>query len=114
MILTEQQLSVIEQYIDGSLIDKAKLIDYLEKHRIIKNEVFKKCAKRGKDKDWLDEDYCTLLDHPQAYTPITRDAFIRRIPILFHCPVFGTDGKHRSGLWYIVPSLDTVLPAHPG
>ena len=106
MILTEQQLSVIEQYIDGSLIDKAKLIDYLEKHRIIKNEVFKKCAKRGKDKDWLDEDYCTLLDHPQAYTPITRDAFIRRIPILFHCPVFGTDGKHRSGLWYIVPKLD--------
>lgn len=106
MTLSEQQLSIIEEYIDSTLIDKAKLIDYLEKHRIIKNEVFKKCAKRGKTREWNDEDYCTLLDYPQAYTPVTRDVFIRRIPILFYCSAFGTDGRYRSGLWYVVPKRD--------
>ena len=106
MKLTEEQLLFINEHIDGELIDIAKLVDYLEKHRTVKNEVFAKCAKRGKKLDWGDEDYCGLLDHPQAYSPVTRDVFIRRIPILFYCPVVGNDNKHHSGLWYVVPKLD--------
>lgn len=106
MKLTEKQLSVINDYIDNALIDKNKLIDYLENHRTIKNDVFSKCSRKGRNSSWDDENYCGLLDHPQAFMPITREVFIRRIPFLFHCPAVGNTGKHKSGLWRIVPKLD--------
>ena len=106
MKLTDEQLLFIDEHIDSTLINKERLIEYLEKHRTIKNDVFGKCAKRGKKNEWDDEDYCGLLDHPQAFSPVTREVFIRRIPFLFHCPTFGSGNKHRSGLWHIVPKLD--------
>lgn len=106
MKLTEGQLLFIDKHINDDLINKENLIEYLEKHRTIKNDVFRKCAKHGKKRVWDDEDYCRLLDHPQAFSPVARDVFIRRIPFLFHCPTFGSENKHRSGLWHIVPKLD--------
>lgn len=106
MKLTNEQLLLIEKYIDGTLINKEDLIEYLEKHRTVKNDVFRKCAKRGKNVELGDEDYCGLLDHPRAFSPVTREVFIRRIPFLFHCPTFGSGNKHRSGLWRIIPRLD--------
>ena len=102
MKLSREQLAIIDEHINTYLIDKEKLIAYLEKHRIIKNEVFSKCAKRGRRLELYDEDFCGLLTSNKAYLPVNRDIFIRRIPFLFHCPAHNNN-KYFSGLWNILP-----------
>ena len=109
MKLTDAQLLVIDEHIDDTLINKDKLIEYLEKHRTIKNDIFAKCAKRGKKFVLGDEDYCILLNSAEGFSPITREVFIRRIPILFHCPVIGSGNMHKSGLWHILPRDDKAV-----
>ena len=102
MKLTREQLATIDEHINSSLIDKEKLITYLEKHRIIKNDVFSKCARRGK-KLKFDEDYCCLLNSSEGYSPLNRSIFIRRIPFLFHNPLQPNSNQHLSGLWNVLP-----------
>jgi len=92
MKLTEQQLAVIEKNIDGSIINKERLVQYLEKHRTIKNDVFAYSSKLGRKVRFGDEAYCGLLDHEEAYTPVSRETFIQRIPFYFHCPLT-SDGE---------------------
>lgn len=111
MKLTTDQLEVINKYIDPAIIDRAKLIQYLEKHVLIKKDVFRQCSLLGKKWSMEDEAYCGLLDHDPAFQPINRKVFFRRIPILFHCPMRNDQKGHRSGLWYILPSAaDEVNP----
>lgn len=106
MKLTEQQISFINKYVDETLIDKEKLIEYLEMHRTIKNEVFKKCAKRREKTSFLDESYCILLNGSQGYNPVTRDTFIRRIPFYFYYNIDGENDRPRAGLWRILSRND--------
>ena len=82
MKLTEQQIAVIEKYVDGSLINRDRLVQYLEKHRTIKNEVFASCSLLGKKVRFGDEAYCGLLDYKEVYSPVDRETFIRH-PFLF-------------------------------
>ena len=60
MKLTDQQIAVIDKYVDGSIINKERLIQYLEKHRTVKNEVFAYCSMLGKKVRFGDEAYCGL------------------------------------------------------
>ena len=80
MKLTQNQLSIIDEYIDETLIDKARLIQYLEKHRTIKNDIFAHCSRLGRKHRFGEEAYCGLLDDSHAFHPVNRNTFIRRIP----------------------------------
>ncbi|MBO5660677.1 MAG: helix-turn-helix transcriptional regulator [Bacteroidaceae bacterium] len=83
MKLTQEQVSFIEKYINEDLIDKRVLIEYLEKHRIIKNGIFKRCSKLGKAKYFGSSAYCPSLNSEEGFVPIPRSKFIRRIPFYF-------------------------------
>lgn len=111
MKLTDQQIAVIDKYVDGSIINKERLIQYLEKHRTVKNEVFAYCSMLGKKVRFGDEAYCGLLDYKEAYAPVDRETFIRRIPFYFHCPLSSNGKGHRSGLWYVLPTRGDKLSA---
>ena len=85
MKLTQEQVAFIERYINEDLIDKQILIEYLEKHRLIKNDVFKRCSKLGKAKPFSNSAYCHSLNSEEGYFPVSRSKFIRRIPFYFFC-----------------------------
>lgn len=55
MKLTTDQLEVINKYIDPTIIDRTKLIQYLEKHALIKKDVFRQCSLLGKKWSMDDE-----------------------------------------------------------
>lgn len=83
MKLTHAEITFIEKFINEDLIDKQILIEYLEKHRIIKNDVFKRCSKLGKAKPFSNSAYCYLLNSEEGFIPVSRSQFIRRIPFYF-------------------------------
>ena len=83
MKLTHAEITFIEKFINEDLIDKQILIEYLEKHRIIKNDVFKRCSKLGKAKPFSNSAYCYLLNSEDGFIPVSRSQFIRRIPFYF-------------------------------
>ena len=93
MKLTQEQVTFIERYVDETLIDKQLLIRYLEKHRIIKNDIFKRCSKLGKAKYFASSAYCPSLNSEEGFVPIPRSKFIRRIPFYFFADNNG--GVHR-------------------
>ena len=93
MKLTQEQVNFIERYVDEVLIDKQRLIEYLEKHRIIKNDIFRHCSKLGKAKHFRDSAYCPSLNSEEGFAPIPRSKFIRRIPFYFFTD--NNDGVHR-------------------
>ena len=63
MKLTTDQLEVINKYIDPTIIDRAKLIQYLEKHALIKKDVFRQCSLLGKKWSMDDEAYPAAIFH---------------------------------------------------
>ena len=83
MKLTQEQVKLIERYVDETLIDKQLLIEYLEKHRIIKNSIFKRCSKLGKAKYFSSSAYCPSLNSEEGFVQIPSSKFIRRIPFYF-------------------------------
>jgi len=101
MKLTSEQIAVINRHTDSERIDREKLIEYLEKHKTIKGEVFKKCSKANTRSLTASRGYCTFLDSEPAYTAVDRLTFIRRIPFYFTPVHFGPE--QRSGLSYIIP-----------
>ncbi len=103
MKLTEEQINIICHYTDGYRIDRQKLISYLEKHRIIKGEVFGYCTKVSK-KGLGARGYCMYLEEAPMYTPVDRETFIRRIPFYFYQMPMG--GDRRTGLSLIIPLPD--------
>ena len=104
MKLTQNQLSIIDEYIDETLIDKARLIQYLEKHRTIKNDIFVHCSRLGRKHRFGEEAYCGLLDDGSAFHPVDRNTFIRRIPFYFYLQTKDDGTKGTSGLWNILPN----------
>lgn len=101
MKLTSEQIAVINRYTDAERIDREKLIAYLEKHKIIKGDVFKHCSKVVERSLMASRGYCTFLNSEPTYTPVDRNTFIRRIPFYFTPVHFGSE--QRSGLSYIIP-----------
>lgn len=104
MKLTDEQMRIIEDYVDESLVDRDKLIQYLEKHRIIKNDIFPRCSLAKKKSFPRDEAYCFDLESERSYRPLTREKFIRRIPFFFYTVLNSSGETHRAPLWYALPS----------
>ena len=105
MKLTVEQLRFIEEYIDPTRLDTDKLIKYLEKHKTIKHDIFAPCSKIPR-KTFGDEPFCTALESERYFRPVTREAFLRRIPFYFYT-VKSSDGENRHApLWRILPSGD--------
>lgn len=101
MKLTSEQIAVINRYTDSERIDREKLIEYLEKHKTVKGNVFAYCTLVPKGSWTASKGYCTFLDSEPMYTPVDRETFIRRIPFYFTPVHFGRE--QRSGLSYIIP-----------
>lgn len=101
MTLTSEQKAIINEYIDSEEIDSNALIAYIEKHRVIKAEVFSKCSIKKKRSLLSEGGYCIFLDKEEVYRPIDRETFLRRIPFFFY--QFCWPGGKRSGLSYVAP-----------
>ena len=84
MILTQAHLDIIDRYVDNNLIDKDRLVKYLEKHKIIKNQVFYYCSRQEKGNFQMDFGYCMYCSTSEGYNPVDRETFIRRIPFYFY------------------------------
>lgn len=92
MKLNEEQLVVIDQYTDASRINRERLVAYLEKHRIIKNEVFSMCSTVSK-RSFDSRGYCFFLDEEPVFIPVDRDTFIHRIPVYFFLVPMGRNKR---------------------
>ena len=108
MKLSSEQIAVINRYTDERLIDREKLIAYLERHRTIKNEVFKYCSRKVKSGYHSNDGYCFYLDSVPMYTPVDRETFIRRIPFYFFQLPVRNDSM--SGLYLILPYSSKKSP----
>ena len=102
-MLTNQDIDIINVYVNRDYFDTDKLIDYLNTHEIIDREVFKIIMINPANKEThLSVD----LDDKYGYTPIPVKTFIRRIPFYFFYP---EDGIKRN----MYASLRSVLRRVP-
>lgn len=81
MILSPEQVAIVHNYTDPSLIDQDKLITYLQKNETIDLKIFSYCSKASK-KLLSPKGYSIFLNE-STYHAIDRDTFIRRIPFYF-------------------------------
>lgn len=79
-MLTSTQLSIINKYVDDSIIYKEKLIQYLELHDMVGEEIFDYTNRKVENGTRYDP------YHPINfwYQPVSRDTFIRRVPFYFY------------------------------
>lgn len=54
MKLSEEQISIIKKFVDERKYDSKKIVAYLEKHNIIKNDILAKAYKLNKNQ-WSHE-----------------------------------------------------------
>ena len=78
----EIEVSTVIQYVDETLFDREKLINYLNIHSIVGNEIFSYCDKHGGRENSVS--YPRWLDDRYGYTPLPVENFIRRIPFYFY------------------------------
>lgn len=107
MKLTQSHMNIINQYVDEVLIDKERLITYMEKHKIIKNDVFRYCSRHDKDYRNLDFGYCMCCSSNEGYNPVDRETFIRRIPFYFYLLKVKDRIIYSHSLYSILRSYDT-------
>lgn len=43
--LKDEQIQIIEHYVNKEKFDVTKMVSYLEKHKVVKNDIFSKCKK---------------------------------------------------------------------
>lgn len=43
--LKDEQMQIIEHYVNKEKFDVIKMVSYLEKHKVVKNDIFSKCKK---------------------------------------------------------------------
>lgn len=95
-MISNNELKVIEQYIDKEFYDTEKLIKYLNMHDIVGNEIFSYCDRktdangRNTYTNWLDDEY--------GYTPLPVKEFVHRIPFYFYAKDRSSEYKHFGSL----------------
>ena len=82
-MISEKDLEMIRSAVNQQYFDVDKLVEYLNTHEIIGNDVFKAVAI---DPDSMPARLNTDLKDKYGYTPIPKDKFIRRIPFYFYYP----------------------------
>lgn len=101
MKLRPEQVAIIDQYTDARLINREKLMLYLEKHKTVKNDVFKYCSTDSKHRFRIECGYCSYLDNEPMFIPVDREIFIKRVP--FYFSMITTGAGRMSGLSLILP-----------
>lgn len=43
--LKDEQMQIMEQYVNKDKFDVTKMVSYLEKNKVVKNDIFSKCKK---------------------------------------------------------------------
>lgn len=83
-MLQKPDIDIITKYVDEKYYDRAKLINYLEMHTMVGNEIFAYCDKNAGHGKYGPEAHSPMLDKKYGYTPLPVEAFIRRIPFYFY------------------------------
>ena len=100
-MLIEAELSVIAHYVDENLFNRDKLINYLNLHSVVGNEIFSYSDNRaGRDKS---VSYTTWLDNHLGYVPLSVESFVRRIPFYFY--VNKSKENHIGELRYYIAGI---------
>lgn len=82
-MLNEEQLKIIDKYVEEKYYDKEKLVKYLNMHEIVGNEIFQYCDKKAKEYMRGGHTYASSLDK-DGFVPVGVDRFVRRIPFYFY------------------------------
>ena len=82
-MLTENQMTIINTYVNEKYFDKEKLIKYLNLHEIVGNEIFDYVDRKNRNLS-RKEAHDPLLDGEEGYIPIDVETFVRRIPFYFY------------------------------
>lgn len=81
-MLNSKQEKMIEEFVNDTYYDVARLKKYLAMHSVVGNEVFGYCDRRHLDKD--ETTYASYLDDERGYSPLDVDSFIKRVPFYFY------------------------------
>ncbi len=82
-MLTQNDIEMIKGSVNQKYFDVNKLIEYLNAHEIVGNEVFKTVTI---DPESMPARLSEDLDDKYGYTPIPVETFLRRIPFYFYYP----------------------------
>ncbi len=82
-MLTEEQIKIIDDYVNNDYFDTEKLKKYLNLHEIVGNEVFDYVDRKNKNLN-RKEAHDMMLDDEDGYEPVSVDIFVRRVPFYFY------------------------------
>jgi len=109
-MITNEQIEIIEKYVNEKYFDRSKIIKYLSIHDIVGNEIFTYADKS----QWRNKEhaYTQWLDNEEGYNPLPVDAFIKRVPFYFY--VWNGDlNTHGGNLGYIIHSIHKDIKMDP-
>ena len=90
-MLNDEQINVIDQYVNNEYFDVDKLKKYLSLHEVVGNEVFDYVDRKNRNLN-RKEAHDSMLDDELGYVPVSVDVFVRRIPLYF----YAWDGSHET------------------
>lgn len=82
-MLTENQMAIINTYVNDEYYDTEKLIKYLNLHRVVGNEIFDYVDRKNRNFN-RKEAHDLSLDDEEGYIPVDIETFVRRIPFYFY------------------------------
>lgn len=105
-MLKESDKAIIDQYVDEKYLDKEKLVQYLELHEFVGNDVFPISRKRVPAFEPYTPPYPDVFLNGYGYDPVPVEKFIKRIPFYLFTAPLDTD---TSNLAYKEDSLIGTL-----
>lgn len=84
-MITQEQVEFIKEYVNEEFFDLDKLLEYLDMHQMVGNEIFNHIYKADKWK-YNRKAYSVYLDDKFGYYALYKDSFIQRIPFYFYVP----------------------------
>ena len=82
-MLTEKDIELIQKYVNQKYFDINKLVEYLNSHEIVGNDVFEAVVI---DPESMPARLADDLKDKYGYTPIPVKTFLRRVPFYFYYP----------------------------
>ena len=84
MRLSAEQVSFIDKYVHSDKTDKTKLISYLERNRIVNQDIFSYCSIKTHNRYLTEPTRNYVLTSGDGFRSISRETFLRRIPFYFY------------------------------
>lgn len=95
-MLTNEQMEIIDKYVNCEYYDKTKLVNYLNLHKVVGNEVFDYVDLKNRKERNRKESHPGILDEKWGYEPVPIDKFVRRIPFYFYAGDENIDDYHET------------------